>query len=84
MKLTEDGHYVGPHDPVYEIRYHWYNAETSIAEPERVEAWGTKNTIWLHRSNCLVQCQIVNYKNKFYPLEDIPGTVKMIAHHDKA
>ncbi len=79
MKHTEDGHIVADSEGVFEIRYHWYNAETSLAEPTFILANETDRKIWKFHFPCSMECYKLN-KAAQYPslIEPIP-TVKMIA-----
>lgn len=53
-RRTREGHWVGPHDKVWEIVYKYYNAEYSVPRPEHKKAQDVPIgvRIWESRTNC--------------------------------
>lgn len=78
MILTEDGHFVTPDHPVFEIRYRWYNAETSHAEPQRIAAGNAQGKIWLYEFPCSMECLGLNKFNQDFLIVESTNAVKMI------
>lgn len=79
MIPTQDHHFVNDFETVWEIRYRWYNAETSLAEPEQVRASDTKGRIWKDRFPCSMECLRINKENQNKEIRPQLYTVKMIA-----
>lgn len=80
MIKTQDDHFVTEDHPVFEIRYTWYNAEISLAEPYQIAAGLSKGPVWLYRFPCYMRCLEINRANRFVDLEEPISTVKMIAN----
>lgn len=75
MIHTEDNQFVLPSDPIYEVQYRRYNAETSLAEPTIVMAETAPGKIWRYWNGCKKACDRLNG----LPPEPVVNTVKMIA-----
>lgn len=64
-RITEEGYWVEDGEAVYEILYHYYNAETSLAEPHLTEARKvpTGYKIFKNKNVCHFACVQINRKN---------------------
>lgn len=69
-RITADGVMVSETDLVYEILYHYYNAEVSLAEPHQTESKNVplQYPVWRFKLACQKRCWKLNsqIENKIF------------------